>query len=356
MKGLLDRIGFAFQVNYHSNGQWLLYAEGWQIATPTADDPIYFALSGNLDRAGDPGLPPGPQLGRPLRHQRRDDRLRARGRRARWPGRRSCRQGCPSCGFVFPDDEALVQEEFERNLPFALVGRQVGARPGRPRVRARHRDQAVLHRERRPVQGRASRASTSTFAYSYGDPQPVQVLAKRSLGAVTLKYQINGGAVQSAPTSEWNGGERYKPADVYYHELRGVVTGTEPGRLGRGLVRGRRRSAATRSPTRPSPRPATPGAGGRGRGLHRRLAGADAGGPHYLDYYLDALAANGVAADVYDVDARGRIGARPPRRAQPLRRGDLVHGRRHRHPRAGLGRQATPTGSRSTRSSSSAPT
>ena len=43
MKGLLDRIGFAFQVNYHSNGQWLLYAEGWQIATPTADDPIYYA-------------------------------------------------------------------------------------------------------------------------------------------------------------------------------------------------------------------------------------------------------------------------------------------------------------------------
>ena len=30
-------------------GQWLLYAEGWQTSTPTADDPIYYALSGNLD-------------------------------------------------------------------------------------------------------------------------------------------------------------------------------------------------------------------------------------------------------------------------------------------------------------------
>ena len=29
-------------------------------------------------------------------------------------------------------------------------------------------------------------------------------------------------------------------------------------------------------------------------------------GPHYLDYYVDALEANGVDADVYDVDARGR--------------------------------------------------
>ena len=49
MVGLLDRIGFAFQVNYHSYGPYLLYPEGWQIGTPTADDPIYYAMSGNLD-------------------------------------------------------------------------------------------------------------------------------------------------------------------------------------------------------------------------------------------------------------------------------------------------------------------
>ena len=29
-------------------------------------------------------------------------------------------------------------------------------------------------------------------------------------------------------------------------------------------------------------------------------------GPHYLEYYTDALTANGVDFDVYDVDARGR--------------------------------------------------
>ena len=40
-------------------------------------------------QAGDRGLPPGPELGRPLRHQRRDDRLRAQAGTARWPGRRS---------------------------------------------------------------------------------------------------------------------------------------------------------------------------------------------------------------------------------------------------------------------------
>ena len=33
---------------------------------------------------------------------------------------------------------------------------------------------------------------------------------------------------------------------------------------------------------------------------------AQAPGPHYLNYYLNALAANGIGADVYDVDAMGR--------------------------------------------------
>ena len=46
----------------------------------------------------------------------------------------------------------------------------------------------------------------------------MQVLAKRALGAVTVKYQINGGPVRSAPTSEWTGGEKYKPAARYYHD------------------------------------------------------------------------------------------------------------------------------------------
>ena len=68
-----------------------------------------------------------------------------------------------------------------------------------------------------------------SFARSYGDPQPVAVIAKRSLGAVTVKYRINGGAVQSAPTSEWDGGSTYNPASVYYRQMRGVVTGTDPG-------------------------------------------------------------------------------------------------------------------------------
>ena len=46
-------------MNYHSFGEWLLYPEGWQIGTPSADDPIYFALAGNLDDPAIEGFNPG---------------------------------------------------------------------------------------------------------------------------------------------------------------------------------------------------------------------------------------------------------------------------------------------------------
>ena len=70
MMSLFDRADFSFQVNYHSYGQWLLYAEGWQTATPTADDPIYYALSGNRDNPAIPDFEPGPLVRRALRDER----------------------------------------------------------------------------------------------------------------------------------------------------------------------------------------------------------------------------------------------------------------------------------------------
>ena len=259
MIGLLDRIGFAFQVNYHSNGQWLLYPEGWQIGTPTADDPIYYAMSGNLDKPGDRRLPPGPQLGRPLRHQRRDDRLRARQPTGTLAWTPELSEGCDGCGFVFPDDEALVQAEFERNLPFAQSVARLGGRPRRPEDgRPGIDDQAVLPRQRRPLQERhpgrpadASPSPTATRSRSPCSPSGASAPSR-------AKYRINGGArAVGADAGVDAAARRTTRRRVYYHQMRGVVTGTEPGRLGRGLVRGRRPDERRRSPTTRSPRPAT---------------------------------------------------------------------------------------------------
>ena len=302
MKGLLDRIGFAFQVNYHSNGQWLLYAEGWQIATPTADDPIYYAMSGNLDDPAIEDFHPGLSSDvLYVTNGETTDYAHASDGTLAWTPELS--EGCDGCGFVFPDNEELVQEEFERNLPFARSVAESASDPDDPETVTGIETKPFYLKSEDPYKDGIPGANF-TFDYSYGDPQPVQVVAKRSLGEVTLRYSINGGPAQSAPTSEWNGGERYDPADVYYRQLRGVVTGTDPGDSVEVWFEGGGAESdhftyqavsetgndvlvvAAEDYTGASP--------------------AQAPGPHYLDYYLDALAANGVDADVYDVDARNR--------------------------------------------------
>ena len=182
MVGLLDRIGFAFQVNWHSAGQWLLYAEGWQTSTPTADDPIYYAMSGNLDEPAIEELPPGPELGRPLRHQRRDHRLRAR---------RDRRAGV--------DPGAL---RGMRRMWLRLPRRRrpgAGRVPAQPAVRHSVARSAVDPDDPKTVTGITTKpfyvdsddpyksgnpGTQLSFTKSYGDPQPVAVIAKRSLGAV----------------------------------------------------------------------------------------------------------------------------------------------------------------------------
>ncbi len=60
----------------------------------------------------------------------------------------------------------------------------------------------------------------------------------------------------------------------------------------------------------------------------------DPSGPHYADEYLAAVTANGVGADLYDVDARGRRAPHPLGVLAALRRRDLGHGRRLPDPRA----------------------
>jgi hypothetical protein len=303
LKGLLDRIGFSFQVNWHSAGEWLLYAEGWQTSTPTADDPIYFALSGNLDEAAIEGFHPG--LSSDVLYvtngETTDYAHSSTGALAWTP---ELGEGCEGCGFVFPDDEALVQAEFERSLPFSLSVAKSADDPDDPESPLGIETKPFYIESDDPYK-RGLPGANFAFEYSYGDPQPVQVLAKRSLGPVTLRYRINGGEVQSAPTSEWEGGERYSPAAVHYREMRGVVTETSPGDSVEVWFEGggeRSESFTYQAVSESDNRMLVVAAED-----YTGASPAQAAGPHYLQYYLDALEANGVAADVYDVDARGRI-------------------------------------------------
>jgi Zinc carboxypeptidase len=301
--GLSERVGFEFNVNYHSNGRWLLYPEGWQTNSPTADDPIYFALSGNLDRPAIEGFHPGLSSDvLYVTNGEANDFLHKRGGALAWTPELS--PGCPSCGFVFPDDEGLVQEEFERNLPFAESVANSAADPDDPKSSLGIKTKPFYVKSDDPYKEGLPN-SNFTFKYSYGDPQPVQVLAKRALGAVTVKYQINGGPTQSASTSEWQGGEKYKPASVWYHVMRGTITGTKPGDSVKVWFEGggQTSDSFTYEMVSDSNRQMLVVAAEDYSGASP-AQGVNA--PKYSQAFIDALAANGIAADVYDVDARTR--------------------------------------------------
>lgn len=303
MVNLLRRVGFAFQVNYHSFGPYLLYPEGWQIGTPTADDPIYYAMSGNLDSPAIAGSHPGLSSDvLYVTNGETTDYANATTGTLAWTPELS--EGCEGCGFVFPDDEALVEAEFQRNLPFATSVANSAADPDDPKTATGMTTKPFYIDSADPYKSGVPGAQLS-FKYSYGDPQPVAVLAKRSLGKVTAKFRINGGRVQSARTSEWQGGSTYDPAAVYYHQMRGVVTGTKPGdRVEVWFEGGGQRSDSF-----------TYEAVNESRNKVLIVAAEDytgaspvqASGPHYAQIYQDAVAANGRQADLYDIDARGRV-------------------------------------------------
>lgn len=294
MDGLLKRIRFKGQVNYHSFGPLLLYPMGWQIGTKTADDPVYQAITGNDANPAVPGF--DPDLGAELyttNGETTDHAHAAYGTLAWTP---ELEEGCDGCGFVFPDDEALVQAEFEKNIPFALDVAKSAPNFAEP----------VNH-----LGNSTPDFVLDPFEISYGRDQVVQVNAKRKLGPVLLTYQVNGGRTKIALTGEWKGGERYGEGyDVYYHRLRGKITGTKPGdtvkvwftSLGKKSgsftykvatdIGGKVLVLATEDVT----------------GISPVQGGTEA---KYADDYAMALDQAGYSSDVYDADKLGRKAPHP---------------------------------------------
>jgi hypothetical protein len=290
MQGLLGRLKPTFVLNYHSYGPLILYPFGWQVQTPAADDPIYAALSGTDTNPAIPGFNPGVSADLYTTNGETTDYATVHNGSLPWTVELD--EGIPGNGFLFPDDESLIQHEYEINEPFALDMARSAPDPTRP---ASHQgntiDPLVPHK----------------FSVSYGDPQTVEVDALRRLGAVTVKYRVNGGATRSAATSEWNGGKRYGgPGDLYYREMRGQVKGTKPGDDVEVWFEARGSSSAhfTYHAAVESSNPVLILSAEDYTGLSPVYQKTD--GPSYLSYYRDALDANGIGADVYDVDAMGR--------------------------------------------------
>ncbi|MGW4210947.1 M14 family zinc carboxypeptidase [Lentzea sp. NPDC004789] len=306
MQGLINRIKPKFQTNWHSYAQQILYPQGWQTGSPEADNPVYVALAGTDAKPAIPGFDPGISSDELyVTNGETTDYADAHAGTVAFTPELS--EGCDGCGFVFPDDETLVEAEFQKTLPFALSQARSALDPANPKssvgisVEPFYLDQADIDPENAPLS-----MLDFTFDVSYGDPQEVRVLAKKSLGAVTAKWQIGNGPVHSTPTTEWTGGERYGIGNAnYYHVVRGTVTGTNPGDQVKVWFEGGGKAS----------RSFTYRAVSESNDKVLVLAAEDYTGaspnqgvtaPKYLSYYTDALTANGIASDVYDVDANGR--------------------------------------------------
>ncbi|MEV0593926.1 M14 family metallopeptidase [Nonomuraea cavernae] len=294
MDGLLKRVGFEMQLNYHSFGPLLLYPIGFQIATETADNPIYEALTGNDANPAVPGF--DPDLGAELYTTNGDTNDHAHRHYGTLSWTPELNEGCDGCGFVFPDDEALVQAEFEKNLPFALDVAKSAVNPVEP----------VSH-----LGNKTPDFVIDPFEVSHGRDQVVQVNAKRRLGPVALNYQVNGGRTKTALTREWKGGERYGDGyDRYYHWMRGKITGAKPGDSVKVWFT---------SPGKKSADFTYKVAGDIG-GKVLVLAAEDVTGispaqgvteAKYADDYAKALDEAGYSSDVYDLDKMGRKAPHP---------------------------------------------
>ncbi len=307
----IGRVGFEFFVNYHSAAELLLYGTGWQVATPTPDDVIYETMAGDDENPAVPGYDPDISAELYTTNGDTDTHMtELYGTLGFTPEMSTCErvsdsipddewvaEDCGS-GFEFPDDEGLVQAEFEKNIPFALSVAESASDPDDPMS---------------VVGLTAPDFVVDSFDVSYGDPQTVAVVAKRAIKRLRMRYRIDGGRIRTTRAPEWAGGERYGDEnDDYYAEFRGKVRGADPGdevevwfsgikpgaRLGR---------AVTASPT--------PSASDTGHDV-LVIANEDYTGvnptypagttaPKYAAAHVAAVEAAGYSADVWDVDAQG---------------------------------------------------
>ncbi len=310
MDRLMRRIRFTFLVNYHSAAELLLYPFGWQVDTETYDDPIFEALTGTdgpdpTTGTDDDSAVPGydPDVAADLyttNGETTDHAYESYGILA-WTPELDVAPGSTGGGvFEFPDDEAQIQAVFAKNLPFALNVATSAEDPDNPRASSQNTTADYQVKATPDFE-------VDAFDRSYGDPQAVQANVRRSLGAVRLRYRINGGRLRTALAAEFAGGERYGDVrGVYYRRVRGTVTGTNVGdRVTAWFEAGGKRSASftyeavhENPATRVLVLAAEDYTGNSPQGPYA--------GPRYLALYQAALAANGLDSAAYDIDAQGR--------------------------------------------------
>ncbi|MFE3142693.1 M14 family zinc carboxypeptidase [Streptomyces scopuliridis] len=294
------RIGFDYGINYHSAAELLLYGVGWQVATPTPDDVLYKALAGTPENPAVPGY--YPQVSSELyttNGEADGHAANVNGTMMFTPEMTTCQtasaldpddaweaRDCRS-GFNFPDDEKLIQDEFAKNVPFALSVAETAAHPDQPAS---------------PVGLTAPDFTPDPFTTSYtrGADQEVSVTARRSVRDKELNYRVNGGRTHDEDLKAWKGGETYGGEDnLHFDEYRAEIEDARPGDTVEVWFTGRTKSGKSTSSEHFSYTVAE-------RPRADTLVIAEEGAPaQQLRAYTDALRANGRTAAVWDVATQG---------------------------------------------------
>lgn len=312
LNNLFRRIGYEFVVNYHSAAELLLYGIGWQVNTPSPDDEISVALAGDDAHPAVPGYDPDISAELYTTNGDTDTHAQVRfGAIGFTPEMTTCQVAsaidpndewdpadCQS-GFNFPDDEELIQAEFEKNIPFALSVAKSAKDPANPVSSVGRTAPDLL---------------ADPFEVSYGTTQDVAVIAERKLRDKKLHYKINNGAERTAAVREWQGGERYGDThDRFFAEFRGTVRGTRAGDQVTVWF-----TATGGQPSEPFTYTVSNDIGGDVLVLAAEdvtgISPANADGAtsaRYADEHVAAIEAAGKTADVYDMDTRGRKAPHP---------------------------------------------
>lgn len=290
------RHDFKFLISYHTYSNLILYPWGWQVKTPSYDDPIFVAQAGTDDNPAvfdtivDQGYDPGVGA----------DLYTTNGDFTDWTYTEA---GIPSYvveltpgqdsegnvyGFEFPDDEQMVQTVFEDNLEFALSLVESAADPGHPVSSVGITVEDIYH---------------EPLATSYGTRQMVDILArKKKHGRYWLMYCLNG-------RYRWSRfrpmlGEFYNDASgVYFSRYQACVKGQKAGDevtywiIGHRSVSGPHRYTVAQASGNPVLLLSAEDYSG-------NFPDLNATEPVYIGFYEAALEAAGIDYDVWDVTAQ----------------------------------------------------
>ncbi|MGI9335217.1 MAG: M14 family zinc carboxypeptidase, partial [Gammaproteobacteria bacterium] len=301
LRDLMRRHDFRTLISFHTYGNLILYPVGWQVKTPSFDDPILVALAGTddepavhdsiLDQGYDPGVGADLYITNGAFTDWAYAELGILGYTVELtPGRDT--EGT-FYGFVAPDDEAFVQSVFDDNIDFALSVAETAVNPRKPSS---------------PTGLMADNLVHEPLKTSWGKRQPVTVLVKRNVRrAPRLIYLVDSDDYRfGSATFKKKVGRYYNDIQgEYYDRYEAFIEGQREGDevvyyvwRGRSLI-------------------------GPFRYTVEKAAGADVlvvsaedylgtvpeyfdkSGPNFLDYYTGALDAIGVSYETWDVEARG---------------------------------------------------